>query len=280
MLSKKIVIIGASGMLGSSILSQLKNDLVYGFSSKELDITCSHKTFEKLKLLKPDYIINCAAYTAVDLAESEIEKAFKLNAQAVGTLSQIANLLDATLIHFSTDYVFNGLATVPYLPKQTAAPINVYGASKRAGEIQIQQLVDKHYIFRVSWLYAPHGKNFFRWVAESTTQDLTIVDTQTGSPTSTLDVASFIQHLITTDPAKYGTYHLTNKGEMTWYAFAKAINENLQLNKNIQPIPEFKTAAKRPTYSVMDVSETEFVFDYSIPSVIEGLESVIKKYKS
>ena len=275
---KKIIITGATGMLGTAITSALQGHDLYSYSSKDLDITCSFKLDQIVKSIKPDYIINCAAYTAVDLAETEQEKAFKINALAVQKMAQVANQYQATLIHFSTDYVFNGTATQPYLPLQETDPINVYGASKLAGEKSITQVNGKHYIFRISWLYAPHGKNFFKWVAGTDMKELKIVDSQTGSPTSALDVSSFIKHLVKNDPETYGVYHFTNQGAMTWFEFAIAINKKLNLDKIIHPVATFKTAAKRPTYSVMDGSDTIKVFNYKIPTVEKGLDEVVRIY--
>ena len=275
---KKIIITGATGMLGTAITNALQGHDLYGYSSKELDITCSFKLDQIVKSIKPDYIINCAAYTAVDLAETDQEKAFKINALAVQKMAQVAYQYQATLIHFSTDYVFNGAATQPYLPLQETDPINVYGASKLAGEKSIAQVNGRHYIFRISWLYAPHGKNFFKWVAGTDMKELKIVDSQTGSPTSALDVSSFIKHLVKNDPETYGVYHFTNQGAMTWFEFAIAINKKLNLDKIIHPVAEFKTTAKRPTYSVMDGSDTIKVFNYEIPTVEEGLDEVVSIY--
>ena len=275
---KKIIITGATGMLGTAITSALQGHDLYSYSSKDLDITCSFKLDQIVKSIKPDYIINCAAYTAVDLAETDQEKAFRINALAVQKMAQVANQYQATLIHFSTDYVFNGTATQPYLPLQETDPINVYGASKLAGEKSITQVNGKHYIFRISWLYAPHGKNFFKWVAGTDMKELKIVDSQTGSPTSALDVSSFIKHLVKNDPETYGVYHFTNQGAMTWFEFAIAINKKLNLDKIIHPVATFKTAAKRPTYSVMDGSDTIKVFNYKIPTVEKGLDEVVRIY--
>ena len=274
----KVIITGASGMLGTAVKNSLRVDEVHAFSSKDFDITCSHQMDEIVKRLRPDYIINCAAYTAVDLAETEREKAFLINATAVEKLAQVASQYGSTLIHFSTDYVFNGKATSPYLPAQEVDPINSYGASKLAGEQAISRVGGNYYIFRISWLYAPHGKNFFRWVAESEHKDLKIVDSQTGSPTSALDIADFIEHLVCNDPKDYGIYHLTNKGAWTWYDFAQVINEKLQLDKQISPVANFKTAAKRPAYSVMDTTGTEDTFNYRINSIEEGLDRVLARY--
>lgn len=266
-------------MLGTAIKNALSDHELYAFSSTDLDIICTHKFHEKVAFIRPDYIINCAAYTAVDLAESEPENAFKINALAVEKMAQIANQYNATLIHFSTDYVFDGNATTPYLTEQETNPVNVYGASKLAGEKAISQVNGKHYIFRISWLYAPHGKNFFKWVATTDQQELNVVNTQTGSPTSALDVADFVKHVIDNDPKSYGIYHFTNQGAMTWYDFAVAINQKLELGKRIHPVATFKTAAKRPAYSVLDCSITQQVFNYTIFSVEDGLDEIIASLK-
>ena len=267
-------------MLGTAIKNALTGIDVHPFLSKELDITCAQNLHKKISTIKPHYIINCAAYTAVDLAETEQEKAFKINALAVQKMAQIAKQYNATLIHFSTDYVFNGNASIPYVTDESTNPVNVYGASKLAGEKAITQTAGKHYIFRISWLYAPHGKNFFNWVTGTDLQELSIVNTQTGSPTSALDVAEFIEYLIQNDPKNYGVYHFTNQGAMTWFDFAVAINEKLGLGKKINSVATFKTAAKRPTYSVMDCDETQRIFDYEIPSIENGLDEVVAMCKS
>lgn len=267
-------------MLGSSVWNSLKGHKILSHTSATLNILCTHRLHETVALFRPDYIINCAAYTAVDMAESQQERAYAINATAVEKLAQIAAHFNATLIHFSTDYVFDGNATMPYEVNNPTAPINVYGASKLAGEDAIRRTCGAYYIFRVSWLYAPHGKNFFRWVAETSMEELNIVDSQTGSPTNALDVATFIKHVIENDPTVYGTYHFTNDGSCTWFAFAKAINDKLSLDKAINPVATFKTAAARPLYSVMDCSKTEKIFNYKVPSIEDGLDAVIKRYKS
>jgi dTDP-4-dehydrorhamnose reductase len=276
----KIIVTGANGMLGKSMIAALVNHQVLAFTSSQLDITCPHSTDSIVKSTRPDYIINCAAYTAVDQAESDQEKAYKINGIAVGKLAQIAKQYNATLVHFSTDYVFNGTSSSPYLTNEEVDPINAYGASKLAGEKAISLVGGNFYTFRISWLYAPHGKNFFRWVAETDSKELSIVNTQTGSPTSALDVATFIAHLVQNDPEKYGIYHFTNKGSQTWYDFAQTINFKLNLDKKIEPVDSFKTAAVRPAYSVMDVSATEKTFGYPISSIEEGLEEVVRQYRS
>jgi dTDP-4-dehydrorhamnose reductase len=276
----KVLITGSRGMLGTAISEQLEKHDLYTYDINDFDITCPFKMDKIIKQLRPDYIINCAAYTAVDLAETEQEKAFTINATAVQKLSQIAQQYGSTLIHFSTDYVFDGNATAPYKPDHALDPVNAYGASKLVGEQAITNTGGAHYVFRISWLYAPYGKNFFRWVATSNQDTLSIVNSQTGSPTSALDVAHFIEHLIDNDPKVYGIYHFTNKGSWTWHDFASSINEKLKLGKHIKPVASFKTAAVRPSYSVMDTTITESVFNYNINDIELGLDTVIKNYPS
>ncbi len=276
----KILITGAQGMLGQAMTQVFSDHEVLALSREDFDLTCPHKMDRTVRNLQPDYVINCAAYTAVDLAEKEKSTALTINGTGVEKLAQICNQYNATLIHFSTDYVFNGSASQPYPDDASVDPINAYGHSKLIGERVVSRIGVKFYVFRISWLYAPHGKNFFRWVAESEQSELNIVDTQTGSPTSALSVADFVKHLVSNDPEKYGIYHFTNTGEWTWYAFAKAINDKLELYKKINAVSKFKTAAKRPGYSVMDTSRTSQTFNYTIKTIDEALNEVVRHYKN
>ena len=277
----KILLSGAQGMLGQAMTSALAgHSNIIQYSRAEFDLTCPDQMDRVIRNEQPDYIINCAAYTAVDLAEKEEGKAIAINGTGVEKLAQICNQYSVTLIHFSTDYVFNGAAQHPYPVDAPVDPINAYGNSKLIGENAISRAGGKFYVFRISWLYAPHGKNFFRWVAESEQSELNIVDSQTGSPTSALSVADFVKHLVSSDPEQYGIYHFTNKGEWTWYAFAKAINNKLQLGKEINAVSEFKTAAKRPAYSVMDTTRTIQAFNYTIKTIDQALDEVVSHYKN
>lgn len=268
------MIIGAGGMLGISMSEAFKGYNLITLNREELDITCYSKVRQTLFKYAPDYIINCAAYTAVDKAEEEPELAFKINSSAVGMLAHVVKQVNATLIHFSTDYVFDGKATSPYKPEDPVNPINVYGASKWAGEQLIRASGVKHYIFRISWLYAPHGKNFYRWVLDNDLEEMQVVDTQVGCPTSALDVADFIAHVIEKDPFNYGTYHFCNEGSMTWYDFATAIVKQAGLLKKIVAVSEFPAVAKRPEYSVMNNSNTSMAMFYDIPGINEALKNV------
>lgn len=268
------MIIGAGGMLGISMSEALKDFNLITLNREELDITCYSKVRHALFKDQPDYVINCAAYTAVDKAEEEPELAFKINSSAVGMLAHVVKQVNATLIHFSTDYVFDGKATSPYKPEDPVNPINVYGASKWAGEQLIRASGVKHYIFRISWLYAPHGKNFYRWVLDNDLEEMQVVDTQVGCPTSAIDVADFIAHVIEKDPFNYGTYHFCNEGSMTWYDFATAIVKQAGLLKKIVAVSEFPAVAKRPEYSIMNNSNTSMAMFYDIPGINEALKNV------
>ncbi len=272
------MITGAGGMLGTTICNELKDVEMHAFKSRELDIICVQQLSKTIARLKPDYIINCAAYTAVDLAESNPEIAHRINHHAVEKLAELAAQHNATLIHFSTDYVFDGTAKTPYLPQDSTNPINVYGKSKLLGERAIERSGTNYYIFRLSWLYAPHGKNFFRWVMENDQDEMKVVDNQIGSPTSALDVAQFINHVVHHDPKNYGSYHFTNVGSMSWFAFAKAILDKTSSSKKLSPTNHFKTAAVRPNYSVMDTTSTAVTFQYTINSTRTALDHVLRSY--
>jgi dTDP-4-dehydrorhamnose reductase len=277
---KKVLLVGAAGMLGRSIQATLQGVDLLCLDREQLDITCYGRMRSRVFDFKPDYIINCAAYTAVDQAQSEPVVAYRINSDAVRNIAQIAAQVNATLIHFSTDYVFDGNSSTPYKSTDATQPINVYGASKLQGEQAIQASMDSYYIFRISWLYAAHGRNFFRWVMENTQDSLNIVDNQIGAPTSATDLARCINHLVHQDPREFGIYHFCNKGSMSWYAFAKAISQKASLDKTINPTDQFPTAARRPKYSLLDTTLTEEVFDFKIKSIDAALDEVMQLYQS
>jgi dTDP-4-dehydrorhamnose reductase len=254
------MILGAGGMLGTSIAAAFKESNPICLGRNDLDITCFSKVRQQLYKHKPDYLINCAAYTAVDQAEEEPEKAFRINYRAVELLSQIAREVNAVFIHFSTDYVFDGTSNSPYKPEDKVNPLNVYGRSKWLGEEAIRRSGVDHYIFRISWLYAPYGKNFYTWVLDNKASELSIVETQVGCPTSVEDVTALLNQVLLKDVQNFGTYHFTGGKAMSWFAFAKAIVKEHKLQKNIVPLKEYPSKAKRPSYSVIDDSKTRDTF--------------------
>ncbi|TBV28287.1 dTDP-4-dehydrorhamnose reductase [Meridianimaribacter sp. CL38] len=261
-MKKSVLITGANGQLGECIkeLSSKFEELNFIFkSSKELDITSFNSAkaiFEKHQF---NYCINCAAYTAVDLAEDEKEKAFAVNAEGVKHLAILSKDYNTSLIHISTDFVFDGLKNTPYTETDAPNPINVYGASKLQGEQYIKELLDTYFIFRTSWLYSEYGNNFMKTMLRLSKQrqELNVVNDQIGSPTYAKDLAEVILKVIKEDSTNYGMYHFSNKGETSWFGFAQEIFKQKKIQINLQPITSenYKTKAKRPMFSVLNNSK-------------------------
>ncbi|MFO7720652.1 MAG: dTDP-4-dehydrorhamnose reductase [Gillisia sp.] len=254
-----VLVTGASGQLASCIkkFSETEDAIDWLFmDSSEIDITSKCDLEECFKSKQIDYCINTAAYTNVEKAESEQEKAFKVNAEAVKNLAVICKKNSTVLIHVSTDYVFDGKASKPYLETDTTNPINVYGASKLKGETSIQENMNEYFIFRTSWLFSEFGHNFYKTIlkkaAENTT--LNITTAQTGTPTNANHLAQLILKLIREKNTNYGLYHFSNLGETTWYGFAEEI---LRVSNNLEKIKlnednSYQTIAARPAYSVLN----------------------------
>lgn len=262
-MKKSVLVTGANGQLGKCIeeLSLNFEELNFIFkSSKELDITSfdsAKAIFEKHQF---NYCINCAAYTAVDLAEDEKEKAFAVNAEGVKHLAILSKDYNTSLIHISTDFVFDGLKNTPYTETDSPNPINVYGASKLQGEQYIKELLDTYFIFRTSWLYSEYGNNFMKTMLRLSKerQELNVVNDQIGSPTYAMDLAEVILKVIKEDNTNYGMYHFSNKGETSWFGFAQEIfkQKNIQVNLLPTTSENYKTKAKRPMFSVLDNSKS------------------------
>lgn len=256
----KILITGAKGMLAKAVIDQFKdnNELILTDVS-ELDITDENNTNEFITRIKPKYIINCAAYTAVDKAEEDIELAKKVNSIGPKNLAIAAKKNDAILIHISTDYVFNGELDISksYIEDDEIAPVTVYGKTKAEGEKNIIENCDKYYILRTAWLYGD-GNNFVRTMIKlgKEKEEINVVSDQHGSPTYTVDLASIISQVIE-KKLPYGIYHSTNEGFTTWYDFTKKIFEIANINCKVNPVTseEFIRPAKRPKNSKMSKSK-------------------------
>lgn len=274
----KILITGANGMLAKSVKARLKkeNELICTDVS-DLDITNAGAVMNFVKENKPEYIINCAAFTAVDKAEEVYDLAEKINADGPGNLAKAAKEVDATLIHISTDYVFNGDLDVSksYVETDEVGPVTVYGKTKLHGEEQVKSNTDQYYIFRTAWLYGD-GNNFVRTMLKLGTEkdEISVVADQHGSPTYAEDLANIIAQAIE-KKIPYGLYHSTNQGFTTWYEFTKKIFELAEIKCDVKPVTseEFIRPAKRPKNSQLNKQK---LLDQEV--IIPNWEDGLKRY--
>ena len=255
----KILVTGAEGQLGQCI-----KDAALGFpnfeflfaSKKDLNIQNNEQINAFFGNHSFDYCINTAAYTNVEKAESEKDKAFSINANAVKHLSEACKSNNTILLHVSTDYVFNGKTGKHYVETDKTNPINVYGASKLKGEQLIEEVYDKHFIFRTSWLYSQYGHNFLNTILRHAKagNPLTITTEQIGTPTNANDLAMALLEVVASKSEAYGIYHYSNDGEATWYDFAESILEfsDQIATTNLAKTDHYRTFAARPKYSVLD----------------------------
>lgn len=250
-----ILVIGANGMLGHDLMTTLEGD-VRGLDLPEIDITSFESVRRVLLTLKPEVIINAAAYTDVDGCEANVETAMAVNGEGVGLLSLAAREIGAKLVQISTDYVFNGGKGTPYLEDDSLEPLSVYGESKLAGELNAA-MAPECLIIRTQWLYGIHGKNFVETMLRLAKEksELAVVDDQIGSPTFTRDLALAIKALLINGCS--GIYHAANSGYCSWNEFAKAIfaEEGLQIKVNNMTTKELNRPANRPLYSTLDCSK-------------------------
>ena len=251
----KILITGSNGMLGHDLQEVLKekHELVLT-TSKTLDITDKQHTMDFICDVKPDVVINSAAYTDVDGCEENQELAYSVNGDGVENLALACKEADCPLVHVSTDYVFDGTARDPICEDGEIGPISIYGKSKLKGEQAILEILDKYFIVRTAWLYGINGKNFPKTMLELAENhpEITVVYDEVGTPTYTPDLAYGISQLIETD--FYGIYHLTNSGSCSWCEFARYIFEVAEKDVKVIPVTasEFARPAPRPSYSVLE----------------------------
>lgn len=253
----KILLIGKNGQVGSDLVKLLeKNKISFiALDRSDIDLSIIENIKEKILSFDFDHLINCAAYTKVDLAETEIELATKINALAVAEMALACKEKNANLIHISTDYVFAGDSKTPYLETDTTNPQSVYGMGKLQGEEFALRLNPKTWILRTAWVYGEAGSNFAKTISKllESEKELAVVNDQIGAPTWSLNIAEAILNLIEINP-EYGIYNCTNQGEVSWFDFAQAIAITLQIDKEIvKPVnsQNFSRPAKRPSYSVL-----------------------------
>jgi len=280
----KIIVFGASGQLGQCLKrvadKQQLSDIYFPVEGEAniLDEAGLETLFAKHN---PQYCINCAAYTAVDKAEEDMHTARKVNAEGAANLARLCKINGVTLIHVSTDFVFEG--NTPYLLTEADAanPINVYGLTKLEGEHAIAGILPEHYTIRTSWLYSEYGNNFVKTMLRlgAERDELKIIADQIGTPTYAIDLAECILTIIAADNKQYGIYHYSNEGVTSWYDFAQAIFDISNTQVKVYPIrtAEYPTPAIRPTFSVMDKAKVKSTFNIQIPYWRHSLETCIKR---
>lgn len=279
----KILVTGANGQLARCIKDLEPNFLNFKISfknSSELDIASSNQVNDVFKNNRFDWCINCAAYTNVEKAETETEKAFNINQLGIKNIALACRDYNVKLIHFSTDFVFDGKAFKAYTEKDKPNPINVYGLSKLKGEKEIQNILNEHFIIRTSWLYSEYESNFLKTMLKlsGTKSEINVVSDQKGAPTYARDLANIALNIIKLDTKKYGIYNYSNQGETSWYDFASEIFRINKLNIRVKPIlsSNYPTRAKRPKFSVLDKTKIKNTFNISIPHWKDSLEIAIK----
>ena len=294
---QKILLTGVNGQVGHALKTKLTEYEVIALSREQLDLTKIHDIRRVVREIKPNVIINPAAYTAVDKAESEPELAFAINVTAAQILAEEAARLGAALIHFSTDYVYDGTKKNPYVEHDELNPVSIYGKSKLAGEAAIRAVGLPHLILRTSWVYGAYGKNFLKTILRLAAERdaLRIVGDQVGAPTSSESIANAVVQLVDvwkpTQENQTGIYHLTNKGETSWYGFScEIVNQYnvlmsgkdwpaLKVNvKNIAAITtvDYPTPAARPANSCLNNAKLKQVFDVELPAWPHALQQVMQ----
>jgi dTDP-4-dehydrorhamnose reductase len=283
----KILVTGANGQLGKEIREAAINFPLHEFlflSREDLPIHHFDLVRNTFDAFKPDYCINCAAYTAVDRAESEPELAYLINAEAVGILAAVAHERKCRFIHVSTDYVFPGNASVPYVESDETGPVSVYGKSKWQGEQQAMQQDPECVIIRTSWVYSRFGNNFVKTMLRLMKErsEISVVADQRGCPTWASDLADFILDIISRKDWHPGIYHYSNEGETTWFDFAVEIAGLIHSPCKVNPIPtsSYPTPAQRPGYSVMSKEKIKHVFGHQPPGWKSALGKCILQLQS
>ncbi len=260
----KILVTGSNGQLAQCLKDVVKHHDELDIDFRDLtglDITNKQQLESYFSNNELDYCINCAAYTAVDLAEEQSDLAYAVNAEGPKNLALICKEYQVKLVHISTDFVFDGQKRTPYLETDSPNPLGVYGASKWLGERKIQKNMNEYFIIRTSWLYSEYGNNFIKTMLKfsETREEISIVSDQIGSPTYAGDLAEAIIKIVLSSSTIYGVYHYSNSGAISWYDFAVEIFKNFGKKIEVKPIKTkyYPTAARRPEFSVLDTTKIE-----------------------
>lgn len=281
-----VAVTGSQGQLGKSLQDLAKEypQLRFVFLSRS-DMPIHHFELVRqfLEGIKPDVVINAAAYTAVDRAEQEKELAHQVNAEAVGVLAAWCKAHGTKFLHVSTDYVFDGNATMPYKETDPVNPQSVYGVTKLDGERQAFAFDPDSIVIRTAWVYSPYGKNFFRTMVQLLREkpSIRVVNDQIGTPTYALDLARAMLDVIACDKWVSGVYHYSNDGQISWYDFAIEIQRQIGTKCQIESIPttEYPTPARRPAYSVLSKDKIRRVYGVIVPDWKESLAQCVKEYE-
>ncbi|MFN3907428.1 MAG: dTDP-4-dehydrorhamnose reductase [Flavobacterium sp.] len=287
-----VLVTGANGQLGQALQSIASKflDIKFVFcDSITLDITKKESLVPIFAKYSPNFCINAAAYTAVDKAESEPEKAYFINVEGVKNLAEVCKNSHTKLLHISTDFVFDGTKNTPYAEEDFPNPTGVYGNTKLKGEQVIQEILEEHFIIRTSWVYSEYGHNFMKTMLRLANEkdSISVVNDQIGTPTHAVDLAEVLLKIIQFCHAElvsaslFGIYHFSNEGQCSWYDFAKKIFELNHVNIDLKPIPtvSFPTPAKRPSYSVLDKTKIKTTFGLTINPWEESLKNIAKPKK-
>lgn len=277
----KVLVTGINGQLGHDVMAELERRHIecIGAGRQQFDITDCEAVREFITAVRPDAVIHCSAYTAVDKAESNADACYQANAVGPENIAKVCKAIDAKMVYISTDYVFPGTGEQFYKVDDLTGPINVYGKTKLAGEQAVQRILTKYFIVRISWVFGKNGNNFVKTMLRlgKERENLTVVADQVGSPTYTADLAPLLCDMVATD--KYGVYHATNEGVCSWAEFAAEIMQQAGLGCKIMPIPtgDYLTPAKRPLNSRMSKDKLVVCGFKLLPTWQDALSRYLKE---
>jgi dTDP-4-dehydrorhamnose reductase len=279
----KVLVTGYNGQLGYDVVRRLENLNIecLGTERKKFDLTSKEDTRDFIMNYKPDVVVHCAAYTAVDKAEDEKEVCYDINVNGTRYIAEVCKEIDAKMVYISTDYVFDGDGVDPFNENNIPNPVNYYGETKYEGELEVQKILEKYFIVRISWVFGINGNNFVKTMLKlgKERDEISVVSDQVGSPTYTYDLANLLVEMIMTD--KYGIYHATNEGDCSWYEFACEIFKQSGIDIIVRPIntEEYPTRAKRPKNSRLFKEKLEREGFDKLPEWKKSLNDYLSKFK-
>lgn len=279
----KVLVTGTKGQLGYDVVNELekRGHTAVAVDIEEMDITDAVSVERVITEAEVEAVIHCAAYTAVDAAEDNVEICRRVNAEGTKNIAKVCKKLDLKMIYISTDYVFDGEGERPWEPDDERHPLNVYGQTKYEGELAVEKYLEKYFIVRIAWVFGVNGKNFIKTMLKlsETHEELNVVDDQVGSPTYTYDLAVLLVDMVESD--KYGKYHATNEGLCTWYEFAKEIFRQAGVEVKVNPVTSdmFPAKAKRPKNSRMSKEKLDANGFHRLPTWQDALERYLSEIR-